>query len=133
MYKEIDQEFIIRTLRTYDARTIELRREMSTQYTLLNTQTLDDELLQATAYPIYSPSEARHQMDKLPQQHRDEQKMSYNRLSEIADAAIDLLLQEEPELNFAALDEAVDLSIDEMSRWHMHDMFDLQAEHRPLM
>lgn len=71
--------------------------------------------------------------DKRPQQHRDEQKMSYNRLSEIADAAIDLLLQEEPELNFAALDEAVDLSIDEMSRWHMHDMFDLQAEHRPMM
>lgn len=71
--------------------------------------------------------------DKLPQQHRDEQKMSYNRLSEIADAAIDLLLQEEPALNFAALDEAVDLSIDEMSRWHMHDMFDLQAEHRPMM
>ena len=71
--------------------------------------------------------------DKLPQQYREEQKMSYNRLSEIADAAIDLLLQEEPELNFAALDEAVDLSIDEMSRWHMHDMFDLQAEHRPMM
>ena len=71
--------------------------------------------------------------DKLPQQHRDEQKMSYNRLSEIADAAIDLLLQEEPALNFAALDEAVDLSIDEMSRWHMHDMFELQAEHRPMM
>ena len=41
MYKEIDQEFIVRTLRTYDARTLELRREMSTQYTLLNTQTLD--------------------------------------------------------------------------------------------
>ena len=71
--------------------------------------------------------------DKLPQQYREEQKISYNRLSEIADAAIDLLLQEEPELNFAALDEAVDLSIDEMSRWHMHDMFDLQAEHRPMM
>ncbi len=71
--------------------------------------------------------------DKLPQQYREEQKMSYNRLSEIADAAIELLLQEEPELNFAALDEAVDLSIDEMSRWHMHDMFDLQAEHRPMM
>lgn len=71
--------------------------------------------------------------DKLPQQHSEEQEISYTRLSEIADAAIDLLLQEDPEENFAALDEAVDLSIDEMSRWHMHDMFDLHAEHRPMM
>lgn len=63
MYKEIDQEFVIRTLKTYDARTRELRKEMSAQYTLLNTQSLDDELLQATAYPIYDPSEAGHQMD----------------------------------------------------------------------
>lgn len=71
--------------------------------------------------------------DKLPQQHSEEQEISYIRMSEIADAAIDLLLQEDPEENFAALDEAVDLSIDEMSRWHMHDMFDLHAEHRPMM
>ena len=52
MYKEIDREFVIRTLKTYDVRTRELRKEMSAQYTLLNTQSLDDELLQATAYPI---------------------------------------------------------------------------------
>ena len=71
--------------------------------------------------------------DRLPQQHSEEQEISYIRMSEIADAAIDLLLQEDPEENFAALDEAVDLSIDEMSRWHMHDMFDLHAEHRPMM
>ena len=71
--------------------------------------------------------------DKLPQQHSEEQEISYTRLSEIADAAIDLLLQEDPEENFAALDEAVDLSTDEMSRWHMHDMFDLHVEHRPMM
>lgn len=71
--------------------------------------------------------------DRLPQQHSEEQEISYIRMSEIADAAIDLLLQEDPEENFAALDEAVDLSIDEMSRWHMHDMFDLHAEHRPTM
>ena len=63
MYKEIDREFVIRTLKTYDVRTRELRKEMSAQYTLLNTQSLDDELLQATAYPIYDPSEAGHQMD----------------------------------------------------------------------
>ena len=60
MYKEIDREFVIRTLKTYDARTRELRKEMSAQYTLLNTQSLDDELLQATAYPIYDPSETRY-------------------------------------------------------------------------
>ncbi|MBD8914738.1 MAG: hypothetical protein EGR77_01830 [Pseudobutyrivibrio sp.] len=71
--------------------------------------------------------------DRLPQQHSEEQEISYIRMSEIADAAIDLLLQEDSEENFAALDEAVDLSIDEMSRWHMHDMFDLHAEHRPMM
>ena len=71
--------------------------------------------------------------DRLPQQHSEEQEISYIRMSEIADAAIDLLLQEDTEENFAALDEAVDLSIDEMSRWHMHDMFDLHAEHRPMM
>lgn len=71
--------------------------------------------------------------DRLPQQHSEEQEISYTRLSEIADAAIDLLLQEDLEENFAALDEAVDLSTDEMSRWHMYDMFDLHAEHRPMM
>lgn len=75
----------------------------------------------------------RHLEDERPQEKNQEQRIFYDRMTEIADAAIDLLMQEDAVDHFEALDEAVDLSIDEMSRWHMHDMFDLHAEHRPMM
>lgn len=53
MYKKIDQEFIIRTLKNYDERTRNLRKEMSAQYKFLNSQELDEDVLQAVAYPVY--------------------------------------------------------------------------------
>lgn len=109
MYKEIDQEFIIRTLRTYDARTIELRREMSAQYTLLNTQTLDDELLQATAYPIYSPSEARHQMDSdIDEIYTKYVELSKQRVDDIKSLMRDIIEEQESMNRIMAIYEILD-------------------------
>lgn len=111
MYKEIDQEFIIRTLRTYDARTIELRREMSTQYTLLNTQTLDDELLQATAYPIYSPSEIRHQMDSdsdIDEIYTRYIELSKQRVDDIKSLMRDIIEEQESMNRIMAIYEILD-------------------------
>lgn len=109
MYKEIDQEFIIRTLRTYDARTIELRREMSTQYTLLNTQTLDDELLQAAAYPIYDPSEARHQMDSdIGEIYTKYVELSKQRVDDIKSLMRDIIEEQESMNRIMAIYEILD-------------------------
>lgn len=109
MYKEIDQEFIIRTLRTYDARTIELRKEMSAQYTLLNTQSLDDELLQAAAYPIYDPSETRHQMDgDIGEIYTRYIELSKQRVDDIKSLMRDIIEEQESMNRIMAIYEILD-------------------------
>ena len=109
MYKEIDREFVIRTLKTYDARTRELRKEMSAQYTLLNTQSLDDELLQATAYPIYDPSEAGHQMDSdIDEIYTRYIELSKQRVDDIKSLMRDIIEEQESMNRIMAIYEILD-------------------------
>lgn len=51
----------------------------------------------------------RHLEDERPQEKNQEQRISYDRMTEIADAAIDLLMQEDAVDHFEALDAALEM------------------------
>lgn len=49
MYKSINDNFVIKTIKNYDSHTKELRQELSRQYAALNER---DEVMNAIAYPL---------------------------------------------------------------------------------